>query len=232
MFKTVITLIRGAAAAAEEELADSSALLILDQQMRDAASATERAKRALALAIAQDEAEAQRLQATLTRIADLEQRAVEALAANREDLANEAAEAIALLESDRDAIQSARAMFAKEIAQMKTAVTGASQRLSELDRGRRIAQAAEAVRHLRAGVAPAGFHNTTLAEAERTLSRLRERQSEEARTAAAFSALEGTGQNDIARKLENEGFGPRTRSTAASVLSRLRQTPTPSSPAN
>ncbi|HVG52328.1 MAG TPA: PspA/IM30 family protein, partial [Xanthobacteraceae bacterium] len=114
MLKTLVTLIRGSLAAADEEVADRSALLILDQQIRDSAAATERAKRALALAIAQDEAEAKRLEATLTRIADLENRAREALAANRDDLAGEAAEAIAVMEADRDAIRIARATFTRE----------------------------------------------------------------------------------------------------------------------
>ena len=54
MIKTVLTLVRGAAAAAEEELTDRSALLILDQQIRDATGAIARSKRALALAMAQD----------------------------------------------------------------------------------------------------------------------------------------------------------------------------------
>lgn len=52
MFKTVVTLFRGSVAAASEELEDRTALLILDQQMRDAAAAVERGKRTLALAIA------------------------------------------------------------------------------------------------------------------------------------------------------------------------------------
>ena len=65
MFKTLTTLVRGAAAKAEEEFADRHALLILDQQIRDAAAAIERAKRALSIAIAQDEAEGKRLEATL-----------------------------------------------------------------------------------------------------------------------------------------------------------------------
>ena len=39
MFKTVLTLFRGSVAAAGEELEDRTALLILDQQMRDAAAA-------------------------------------------------------------------------------------------------------------------------------------------------------------------------------------------------
>src|SRR5215831_10816347 len=104
MLKTIVTLVRGAAFRAEEEFADRSALLILDQQIRDSASGIERAKRALALAMAQDEAEGKRLETTLTRIADLEERAVAALAAERDDLAGEAAEAIAVLEADRDAL--------------------------------------------------------------------------------------------------------------------------------
>ena len=60
MLKTFLTLLRGASAAAEEGFLDRSALLILDQQIRDAAGAIERAKRALSVAIAQDEADGKR----------------------------------------------------------------------------------------------------------------------------------------------------------------------------
>src|ERR1044072_8046886 len=102
MFKTVLTLFRGSVAAAGEELEDRSALLILDQQMRDAAAAVERSKRTLALAIAGDQQEGRRLDATNARIADLETRATAALDGGREDLAREAAQAIANLEADRD----------------------------------------------------------------------------------------------------------------------------------
>src|SRR6188508_3327031 len=109
MLKTIVTLFRGATFRAEEEFADRSALLILDQHIRDAAAGIERAKRALAVAIAQDEAEGRRLDSTLARIADLEERATAALAAGREELATEAAEAIAMMEADRDAIREARA---------------------------------------------------------------------------------------------------------------------------
>src|SRR5438132_5085742 len=179
MFKTFVTLMRGAAARAEEEVADRSALLILDQQIRDSAAAIERAKRALAIAIAQDEAEGKRLETTLARIADLEERAVAALAAGREELAAEAAEAIAVMEADRDSIREARATFAREIGQLKATVTRSGQRLSELERGRRIAQAAESVRRLKTGGLAAPSGNAALADAETTLRRLREKQFED-----------------------------------------------------
>src|SRR5580693_3786463 len=133
MFKTVLTLFRGSVALAEQELADRSALLILDQQIRDAGGALERARRALAVAIAQDEAEGKRLESTLTRLADLEERASAALVAGRDDLAIEAAEAIVLMEVDRDAIRQARATFAAEAAQLKTAVANATHRLADLE---------------------------------------------------------------------------------------------------
>src|SRR3954467_3301298 len=144
MFKTVLTLFRGSVAAAEEELEDRSALLILDQQMRDAAAAVESSKRTLALAIAGDQQEGRRLDATTARIADLEVRATAALDAGREDLAREAAQAIATLEAARDAALTARALFSSEINRLRRYVAGAEARMTELDRGRRIARASEA----------------------------------------------------------------------------------------
>src|SRR3979411_796083 len=121
MFKTVLTRSRGSVAAAQEELEDRSALLILDQQMRDAAAAVERSKRTLALAIAQDQQEGRRLDATNARnaalrrlaapnarISDRELRATAALDGGREDLARDAAQAIAQIESERDAAMTAR----------------------------------------------------------------------------------------------------------------------------
>src|ERR671932_297282 len=109
MFKLITVLLRGAAAASEEAFADRHALLVLDQQMREAAAALDAAKRALAFAVAQDGQEGKRLDAVLAKISDLETRALAALEGGREDLAAEAAEAIAALEADRDSIQTGRA---------------------------------------------------------------------------------------------------------------------------
>ena len=229
MLKTIVTLVRGAAFRAEEEFADRSALLILDQQIRDSAAAIERAKRALAAAIAQDEAEGKRLETTLSRIADLEERAVAALNGGSEELANEAAEAIAVMEADRDAIREARATFAREIGQLKATVARSGQRLAELERGRRIASAAESVRRLKTGHGVAGPRGATaLADAEATLRRLRERQAEDAAADNAYEAFDTANPTRVAERLEAAGFGKRTRTTAADVLARLKQkTPAP-----
>ncbi len=223
MFKTVMTLFRGSVAAAGEELEDRSALLILDQQMRDAAAAVERSKRTLALAIAGDQQEGRRLDATNARIADLEVRATAVLDAGREDLAREAAQAIANLEADRDAAMTARTLFASEITRMKRQVANAEARITELDRGRRIARASEAVRALRrGGIEAARPYESTLPEAENTLKRLRERQIEIQAAADALIELDAaSGPLATAERLADQGFGPRLKSTADDVLARL-----------
>jgi phage shock protein A len=224
MLKTLFTLVRGATAAAEEDLADRSALQILDQQIRDSAMATARGKKALAVAVAQDEAEGRRLDATLTRIADLEERAAAALTAGRDDLAGEAAEAIAVMEDDRDAITEARASFAREAAHLRGAVANAARRLADLERGRRIAKAADAVRRLKEGPSTAGMGQAALAEAEATLRRLRERQADDAAADAAFRSMDpDVASATLADRMESAGFGRRTRSSATDVLERLRK---------
>jgi len=224
MFKTVVTLFRGSVASAGEELEDRAALLILDQQMRDSAAAVERAKRALAIAIAQDQQEGRRLAAIKAQIADLEVRAVAALDGGRDDLAREAATAIASLEADRDAATTARALFASEIARLKRHVATAETRITELDRGRRIARAAEAVRALRkGGIEAARPYESTLPEAEATLRRLRERQQEAQAADEALADIDAaTGPLATAERLAEQGFGPRLRPTAEDVLARLK----------
>jgi phage shock protein A len=224
MFKTVLTLFRGSVAAAGEELEGRTALLILDQQMRDSAAAVERAKRALALAIAQDLQEGRRLDAIKTQIADLEVRAIAALDGERTDLAKDAAESIAVLEADRDAATTARTLFAAEITRLKRQVASAEKRITELDRGRRIARASEAVRGLRrGGVEAARPYEATLPEAENTLKRLRERQQEAQAADDALADIDtASGPLATAERLAEQGFGPRLRPTGDDVLARLQ----------
>ncbi len=225
MFKTLVLLMRGRAASAAEDLADSNALLILDQQMRDARSAVDRSKRALALAVAQDGMEAKRLETALARIADLEIRVKAALKAGNEGIAREGAEAIAALEADRDAAQAARAIFASEIARLRDLVTEAEQRILALDRGRRVARVAESVRGMRKTAIEEGRpHEATLSEAEATLQRLRERQAEAMVADEALAKLgTETAPDGVSERMAAQGLGPRLKPTADDVLRRLRE---------
>ncbi|MER2250165.1 PspA/IM30 family protein [Methylorubrum podarium] len=219
MLTLLRTLARGAAAQACEDAYDRHALLVLDQQIRETAADLERGRRTLAAAMAGDAAEARRLAEVEARAADLETRAVAALSAGREDLAREAAEAIATLEAERDALRAARATFSAEVTRMRAVLADATRRQAALERGRRVAAAAEAVRRLRGTRTVSG--NASLREAEATLARLRRNQAEATDADAALAAIE-TPEETIAERLEREGFGPRTRPTSDDVLARLR----------
>jgi phage shock protein A len=225
MFKTVVTLLRGRAYEAEERLADGHALSILDQQMRDAALAIDRARKALAVAIAQDKAEERKVAGAAAQIAELEGRAVEALKAGREDLAQKAAESIAALEGDVEAATRARTIFSAEIEKLERHVRNQSSRLAELERGRRIARAAQAVRVARRGrLEEAPCHQATLSEAEATLARLREKQTEACVAEAALDALEAEPKaENLNESLAAAGFGPPVRPRPADVLARLKE---------
>lgn len=219
MLTLLRTLARGAAAQACEEAQDRHALLVLDQQIRETAADLERGRRSLAAAMAGDGAEARRLAEVEARAADLELRAVAALSAGREDLAREAAEAIAGLEAERDALRKARSTFAAEVARMRGVLADATRRQAALERGRRVAAASEAVRRLRRTETVS--ERATLGEAEATLARLQRLQAEAAATDEALAAIE-TPEGTIAERLEREGFGPRTRPSSEAVLARLR----------
>src|SRR5262245_38229588 len=134
MIKTLITLMRGTSARAAERIEDQNALLILDQQIRDSAAALDRARKALAVATAQDATEERRIARLQADVKDLEARATAALD-TREDLAAEAAEAIAGLEIDLAAAQSAHASFARESARLRALVRNGERRLNDLERG-------------------------------------------------------------------------------------------------
>ncbi len=230
MFKTVITLMRGSAAAAAEDLADRNALLILDQQIRDVQSNLQQAQRALAAALAEDAQEARRIAALDQRVDSLETRARAALESGREDLALEAAEAIAALETEREAGQQARTLFTGETRRLRRTVADAEHRLAELHRGRRLARVADAMRASRQGrMAVADGERCTLAEAEATLTRLRERQVQAAAQDDFLDGLTtGTGPQAVEERLADAGFGPAARPgvarvSAASVLARLKR---------
>jgi phage shock protein A len=225
MFKTILTIVRGRQAEAVEAFADANVMTLLDQQIRDAAADLDSARRALAIARAQDSAEATRIESLKVKIADLEQRAVAALGSEREDLASQAAEAIAGLEIDVAAAIEARASFTRECDKLSRVTGDAERRFAELDRGRRGARAAEAIRRLRSrGAQNFGGGESALRDAEATLRRLRDRQIEDEAATCAIEAIEGSsGAGRIAEKLEAAGFGEQTKPTGKSVLERLKQ---------
>ena len=78
MFKQIVTLLRGAVHDEAEASTDPNAIRILNQQIRDSAFVVERAREALAIAMAQNRQETEQFERLVARIGELEAGAPEA----------------------------------------------------------------------------------------------------------------------------------------------------------
>lgn len=222
MFKQFATLIRGRAFEAATVVTDRHALPVLRQQIRDCAHAVQMSRKAVAIAMAQNEQEVKQHERLTRQIADLEARTLDALQKDREDLARDAAETIAHLEAERDVSAQAQTRFDTEITRLRTVLREAETRLRQLQRGQRLATATDKTQRLQQAAPDSGL--STLREAEDTLQRLQERQSEMDATARAMTELEATGSAENMReRLAEAGCGTPLRSSTDDVLDRLKK---------
>lgn len=221
MFKTITTLIRGRSVDAAEGFIDANALTILRQQLRDAAEGLEKAKRSVAVVMAYCEREKKASERIAGQLGDLEARAIDALRQGRDDLATEAAAAIAELEAERAANAKAVAHYEAEIRRLREQVSLSESRLRATQRGYQLSEAAAKTHKLR-GSLPDGVM-ASLKEAEATLERLNARHDQAEEVEIALVELSaGSTAEAMSARLAAAGCGAPLRSEAAQVLERLR----------
>lgn len=224
MLKTFTTLLRGAVAEAEEAVFDANAIRMLEQQLRDAAASLEVSRRELACAIAHEASEERAIAALQQRAGELEESARKALAAAREDMAQEAAVVIAAIEDETAERRTALERFSAEVRRLKLVSEDGRKRLADLRRGLELARAQDALRRAGAnGRRALAAGSGALREAESTLARIREQSLKDQDVAAALDEMErrACGQ-DLADRLSSAGFGPKVKTNPADVLARLR----------
>lgn len=224
MLKVLTTLMRGAAAEAEEAMFEANAIRILEQQLRDAATALEHSRRELACAMAHRASEARAVEALETRITELEQSGAAAITGGREDLAREASTVIAATEDELGERRASVARFDVDIARLRQLADDGRRRLVDLRRGLEMARAQEALRRAGAnGRRALATGAGALREAETTLARIREshRQAEDVAIASECLEADATGR-DLERRLTEAGFGPGLKTRPSDVMARLR----------
>lgn len=221
MLKQLFTLARGRTVDAGEAYLDANAVALLRQQMREAAVGVNRSRKAVAVAMAYAERERATLAKLEAQITDLEARALDALAQDREDLAGDAAEAIADLEAERDAACKTVDIYDRDIAKLRRVLKASESQLAELKRGQRLAEASAKTQQMR-GQMPIAARND-LSDAAATLARLQDRQALADQTMDAMSELSAAGNADaVARRLAEAGMGHPQKTSASAVLDRLK----------
>jgi phage shock protein A len=223
MLKTVLTLVTSRAAGVAQEAADRNALALVDHDLRRARSALQVSRRALGLAVAQGRAERRRADAAARAIADLEDRALAALSAGRDDLARRAAVAIAALSAEHAAAEDAAGALEDAAGELRRGMAEAAGRLSALDRERRVAAVAEAGLSARAAAEGLVAGDGPIPAAQELLERLRLRQDARGIACDAIVTAEPLGEAAaLGASLAAEGFGPPPPNSADTVLARLK----------
>lgn len=192
----------------------SSPMASLERSIAAAGRAHIAARRALAVAIAEESREAKRRAGLVLDVDDLERRGVAALRAGREDLAIEASEAIATLATEIDASGRASQRFAAEVALARREVDAQRRRLAELDRGRRLAKIGSALAGTMHG---SRSGHDSFGEAEAALAKV-VADNDDARAVRNEMAP----AEHLIERMSDAGFGEASHIKAIDVLARLK----------
>jgi phage shock protein A len=192
-----------------------SPLASLERSIAAAHQAHSAARRALGIAMAEEAREAERRTMLASKVGDLEQRAIEAMRGGREDLAMQAADAIAVMTTDIEASRQASERFAAEVALARREVDAQRRRLSDLDRGRRLARIGAAL-NAAAPDSQAGLDS--FSEAEAALARVNA-DNQEARFVRDELAPPAA---QLIERMSDAGFGEPVQARAVDILTRLR----------
>lgn len=193
----------------------SSPMASLERSIAAARHAHTAARRALAVAMAEETRETERRVALIAKTNELEQRAISALRAGRGDLAAQAAEAIAAMTSDIQTSEQTSKRFAAEVALARREVDAQRRRLADLDRGQRLARIGNA---LTATTLVSETGLDSFGEAEAALAKV-VADNHDARFVR--EELAPTAERLIER-LSDAGFGDAMHVRASEVLARLR----------
>ncbi|NOD78897.1 MULTISPECIES: PspA/IM30 family protein [unclassified Ruegeria] len=222
MFNTLKTLMNGANARAEDRLRDSFSIELIDQKIREADQNLKAAKLTLASLIQKQRGETRQIETLQARIQDLMDRTRQALADDQQDLVQSAAQAVADLENELALRQQTVDRLEARILQLRHSVQTANRRILDLKQGAISARAVKREqglqkrlnRHL-GGTSPAE-------EAEELIARVMSQDDPFEQSEILREIDAGLDHSTVAQRMEEAGYGPKTRSSAAEVLSRLK----------
>lgn len=223
MFNTIKTLIAGANVRAEERVRDVYSVELIEQKIREASHGLKGAKVTLAGLIQRKRSEQRHIIGLVERVGDLELRAKEALVAGREDLAQEAAQAIASMENELMLRNQTVERLEARVVRLEGSVAAAHRRLEDLKQGAVAARAIkrEQAMQMRLGHTGDGMGGA-MEEAEELIRRVMGADDPFERSEILREINSGLNNEGVADRMAAEGIGKATKSTAADVLARLK----------
>ncbi len=222
MFSTLKTLMNSANARAEDRLRDTFSIELIDQKIREAEQNLKAAKLTLASLIQKQRNETRQIEGLRTRIADLMTRARQALADDRHDLVESAAQAVADLENELTLRTQTVDRLEARILQLRHSVQAASRRILDLKQGAISARAVKREQGLQKRLNRHLGGDSPIDEAQSLINRVMQQDDPFEQSEILQEIDAGLDHSNVAARMEEAGYGPKTRATAADVMSRLK----------
>jgi len=229
MLNVLKTLLNGASARAEEAVTDAFAIDLIEQKIREAEASLNAAKNTLASLIIRQRNEERHFQRLDAQIKDLEGRATLALGAGNDELAGDAAVAIADLINERNVREQTVDQLKQRVLRTEAAVAKANRRIIDLRQGMISARAIEAERRAQRSLSRTIGNTTAIRDAEALIKRVMNQDDplEQSDVLDQIDAqLDGSAVKD---RLADAGFGDRAKVSAQDVLARLKAAGAPKS---
>jgi phage shock protein A len=221
MFEPFINQLKALFLVSAGEPRDRLSLDLFSFNLRTAAASVRAAQVALARARAEQQQDRKRLSQIERSLEDLENRARNALLKGLEPLAREAAEAIALLEDEKTALQAAIQSFERDLSGLTETLHRAQSRLRALKRGERTVVVRDRIQKAQSFGSDTG--QSALSRAEDQLEDIQRRQERDRLAEREFKALSAADDPDaLIEKLGEAGCGAPVKTSADAVLARLR----------
>ncbi len=146
----------------------------------------------------------------------------EALGGKREDLAEEAARAIAGMENERMIRRETLSRLETRIMRLRHCVEATNRRIIDLKQGAIAARAIRSEQDIQKRIGKTFAGESPITEAEELIARVLERDDPFEQREILIEIDEGLNGSSISEKLAAEGFGPSEKVTAEDVLQRLK----------
>ncbi len=222
MFKTLATLIHGQNARAEDRVRDAFAIELIDQKIRESENSLRAAKATLASLIQRQRSEQKQHSALKSRITDLTKRAKEALDNDREDMAAEAARAIASMENELTVRTETLDRLDQKVMRLRSSIESGHRRIIDLKQGAIQARAVRREQNIQMQMSRTGVTSGSVEEAEELISRVLGKDDPLERSEILADINRDLNNDTLTDRMADAGFGAATRSTADDVLARLK----------
>ena len=222
MFKTLSTLIAGVNARSEDRVRDAFAIELIDQKIREAETSLKAAKATLASLIQRQRSEERQRDALKNRIKDMIGRAQDAMDQGRDDLATEAAQAVAQMENELTIRMETCDRLDQKVIRLRNSIEAGHRRIIDLKQGAIQARAVRREQAIQSKLNSTIGRTSNVEEAEELIGRVMGKDDPFEQSEILREIDRDLGHETLADRMADHGFGPATRTTADDVLARLK----------